>query len=73
MSNEQTVNLNLSVEDVNLVLNALAELPAKVSMGLINKISVQAQKQLQAAQHASGMAGASKIIENELRDLEVNN
>ncbi len=49
MANEQTVNLNLSVEDVNLVLNALAELPAKVSMGLINKISVQAQQQLQAA------------------------
>jgi hypothetical protein len=45
---DQKVTLVLSVEDVNLVLNALAELPAKVSMNLINNVSVQAQKQLSA-------------------------
>lgn len=48
MANEPTVNLSLTVDEVNLVLNALAELPAKVSMSLINKVSVQAQQQLQA-------------------------
>ena len=48
MANEQTVNLSLTVDEVNLVLNALAELPAKVSMSLINKVSIQAQQQLQA-------------------------
>jgi hypothetical protein len=46
MTNEYKVSLGLSVEEVNLVLNALAELPAKVSMGLINNISSQAQQQL---------------------------
>jgi hypothetical protein len=45
---DQKVTLVLSVDDVNLVLNALAELPAKVSMNLINNVSVQAQKQLAA-------------------------
>lgn len=48
MASEQTVNLSLTVDEVNLVLNALAELPAKVSMSLINKVSIQAQQQLQA-------------------------
>ena len=45
---DQKVTLVLSVDDVNLVLNALAELHAKVSMNLINNVSVQAQKQLAA-------------------------
>lgn len=73
MANDVKVNLALSVEDVNLVLNALAELPAKVSMGLINNISVQAQQQLQATQQAPGMAEASRAVTNEIRDIEVNN
>jgi len=68
---DQKVTLVLSVEDVNLVLSALAELPAKVSMNLINNVSVQAQKQL-AAQVPS-MAEASRAVTNEIRDIEVNN
>lgn len=48
MSNEKNVNLNLSLDELNLVLSALAELPAKVSMNLISKVTVQAQQQLQA-------------------------
>lgn len=70
---DQKVTLVLSVEDVNLVLNALAELPAKVSMNLINNVSVQAQKQLQATQQAPSMAEASRAVTNEIRDIEVNN
>lgn len=73
MANEQLVNLNLSVDEVNLVLNALAELPAKVSMVLINKVSVQAQQQLQALQQGTNMAEASKAVSNSLREDEVNN
>lgn len=47
MSNEKQVTLSLSVEEVNLVLAGLAELPAKVSMNLISKVGNQAQGQLQ--------------------------
>lgn len=48
MSNEKNVNLNLSLDELNLVLSALAELPAKISMNLIGKVTAQAQHQLQA-------------------------
>lgn len=48
MSNEKNINLNLSLDELNLVLSALAELPAKVSMNLISKVTAQAQQQLQA-------------------------
>jgi hypothetical protein len=34
-------------EEVNLILNTLAELPYKVSSGMITKIQLQAQSQLQ--------------------------
>lgn len=47
MSNEKQITLSLSVEEVNLVLAGLAELPAKVSMNLISKVGNQAQGQLQ--------------------------
>lgn len=47
MSNEKQIALNLSVEEVNLVLAGLSELPAKVSMNLISKVGNQAQSQLQ--------------------------
>lgn len=47
MSNEKVLNVALTVEELNLVLSALAELPAKVSMNLIGKVTAQAQQQLQ--------------------------
>lgn len=47
MSNEKILNLALTVDELNLVLSALAELPAKVSMNLISKVTAQAQQQLQ--------------------------
>ena len=47
MSNEKQITLSLSVEELNLVLAGLAELPAKVSMSLISKVGNQAQGQLQ--------------------------
>lgn len=48
MSNEKNVNLTLSLEELNLVVAALAELPAKVSLTLLNKVTTIAQQQLQA-------------------------
>jgi hypothetical protein len=44
----KSVKLELSVEEVNLVLEALGELPAKKSTGLINKIVMSANEQLKA-------------------------
>jgi len=46
MTEEQkTFTLTLSVEEVNLILAALYEQPAKVSMALIVEIKEQAQSQ----------------------------
>ena len=39
------MNLELTIEEANLVLAGLLELPAKVSMQLIQKIHQQAQEQ----------------------------
>jgi hypothetical protein len=44
----KTVKFELSVDEVNLVLEALGELPAKKSTGLINKIVLSANEQLKA-------------------------
>lgn len=41
------VALNLTVGEVNLVLGGLGELPAKLSINLIEKIRMQATAQLQ--------------------------
>lgn len=41
------VKLEFSVEEVNVLLAGLGELPAKTSLGLIEKIRSEAVKQLQ--------------------------
>ncbi len=41
------ITLTLNVEDVNLVITALAELPFKVSCNLIGKVRDQASAQLE--------------------------
>lgn len=45
-----TFTLTLTTQEVNAVLAGLAELPAKVSLGLILKIKEQAEKQAQPAE-----------------------
>ena len=48
MSNEeQGITLNVSVQDVNTILAGLGEVPAKISMSIINSIREQAEAQLQ--------------------------
>lgn len=44
------INLELSVDDTNIVLNALSQLPFAQVAKLINDISVQAGTQLEAQQ-----------------------
>lgn len=46
MANE-SIKLDLSLEEINLVLGGLGELPAKASMGVITKIQQQASPQVQ--------------------------
>ena len=43
------INLDLTLEEVNIILNALGELPAKVSMPVIQKLQGQAQPQVTPA------------------------
>ena len=40
------INLDLTLEEVNIILNGLGELPAKVSMPVIQKLQEQAQPQV---------------------------
>ena len=46
MANE-SINLDLSLEEINVILSGLGELPAKASMGVIQKIQQQAGPQVQ--------------------------
>lgn len=45
LQDKKLFELNLTLEDLNMVLGALGELPAKASMSLIMNIQQQAQKQ----------------------------
>ena len=44
----KTVKLELTIEEVNVILEALGEMPAKKSTALINKIMLTATEQLKA-------------------------
>ena len=43
---DQQITLNLTLNEVNAVLSGLGELPAKASMGVIQKIQQQAGPQV---------------------------
>jgi len=45
MSNDQVIQLSLTPQEVNTILAAMGELPAKVSMNVIQKIQAQAASQ----------------------------
>ena len=45
MANEN-IKLDLSLDEINMILNGLGELPAKASMGVIQKIQQQASPQV---------------------------
>jgi hypothetical protein len=45
---QKTVKLELTVEELNIVIEALGELPAKKSTAVLNKIVLSATEQLKA-------------------------
>ncbi|MFN6337991.1 MAG: hypothetical protein ACK41W_04570 [Cyanobacteriota bacterium] len=51
---EPTIHFELSIEDVNLILEALGEQPFKSVYGLVGRLQAQARGQLQS--DASGEA-----------------
>ena len=44
---EQILNLSLTLNETNVIMTGLGELPAKVSIEIINKIQMQAKPQLE--------------------------
>jgi len=44
------INLSLTIEQTNVILKSLAELPFRESADLINSIRMQAQQSIQAQQ-----------------------
>ena len=43
----ETLDFKLTIEEINIVLQGLGELPSKLSMNLINSIQTQAAPQMQ--------------------------
>ena len=54
--NVQKVTLEFTVDELNVVLAGLGELPAKASLALIDRIRAEATQQLRAAAPADGEA-----------------
>ena len=52
MTEAQKVTLEFTVDELNIVLAGLGELPAKASLALVAKIRANATQQLQAQQAA---------------------
>lgn len=50
LQDKKLFEINFNVDELNMVLGALGELPAKASMGLIMRIQQQAQQQGQQPQ-----------------------
>jgi hypothetical protein len=51
--NESTIHLELSIAEVNLILEALGEQPFKSVFGLVSRLQAQARDQLQIPVDAS--------------------
>jgi hypothetical protein len=54
MTEAQKVTLEFTVDELNVVLAGLGELPAKASLALIDRIRAQATEQLRAAAASAG-------------------
>lgn len=59
----QMVKLELSLDEVNVVLAGLGELPAKTSLAVIDKVRSQAVGQLKAAE---GAVPTAETVEGEV-------
>jgi hypothetical protein len=56
MTEAQKVTLEFTIDELNVVLAGLGELPAKASLALIDRIRAEATQQLQAQQAAPAEA-----------------
>lgn len=65
------IDLSLSVEQINLILSALNELPNKTVGPLVNEITQQATTQVQAAQLQERERLAKEFLAQELYKMEV--
>ena len=61
---EPTLHLELSVAEVNLILEALGEQPFKSVFGLVSRLQTQAREQLQS-QPDDGIASESAPVSEE--------
>lgn len=57
-----SLNINLELNDVNVVLAGLAELPAKNSYDVINKVKNQAEAQLAASAVSEGSPSGQQLL-----------
>jgi len=67
--NETEISTTLNLGEINVVLAGLAELPAKVSYDIINKIKAQAEGQLKA--QATNMNEVPSAAEGSTEELLV--
>lgn len=56
------LNFTFTVDEVNVILSALSELPAKVSLGVINNIRNQAGPQLAEMQAQTETATEEEAV-----------
>jgi hypothetical protein len=65
------INLNLSLDQVNIALNALNEQPIKVAFSTFSEIQQQATEQLQAAQEQARVQSGQEFMKQELYRMEL--
>lgn len=63
MNEQPTLHLELSIEEVNLILDALGEQPFKTVYGLVSRLQSQARSQLQGMPES--VSEASPVQEEE--------
>lgn len=49
----QEINFTLTIDEANMILNAIQELPAKLANPLTQKLQAQAKEQLEPAEPAA--------------------
>jgi len=64
LQDKQLFEINFNIDELNMVLGALGELPAKASMGLIMNIQQQAQQQGQQPQPVEESVEAERHSED---------
>ena len=64
--NEDRLDFKLTIEEVNLILRGLGELPAKLSINIINSVQTQAASQMQPQPQLDQALQLEPAIEEEV-------